>query len=359
MPWKRVSEMTPDEYEKYRAYQEEYRKTRRKKKKDYAPEEWREFLDKINQKRKINPPKRKKRKSRSEMTPEELKIAREKANERNKKKREKMSEEEKNARREYQRKWARKDRVKNKEKYKIIDKKYRLVNKNKIKNQFEKYYEKNKEKLKEYSRNYYYSHREHYLDNARRYRENNPEKIKAGRQLYNERVKYDNWAHRLTIDEAPIRDASGYMLVQDFHTKEYFYPKRKEVYLRVRALEGKLKGEFHLYANEQSKRACPVFRVNTRWDPHSKERQQQIPPIDPLWRKTVIERANGHCERCGKASDILHAHHIIPKGPCGMLEEDFDNGIALCPECHLGEGGVHDIDGCRLHELAAEKREAS
>ena len=80
------------------------------------------------------------------------------------------------------------------------------------------------------------------------------------------------------------------------------------------------------------------------------------PARDKSWRDMVISRANGHCERCGKESDSLIAHHKVPVASCAMMAADVDNGMALCPECHKE---VHSTDGCRLHELAAEKRKTA
>lgn len=55
-----------------------------------------------------------------------------------------------------------------------------------------------------------------------------------------------------------------------------------------------------------------------------------------LFRRAVLERAGGRCERCGKAGR-LHAHHIRPRSRGGKHE--LANGAALCPACH---GSTHD-----------------
>lgn len=55
----------------------------------------------------------------------------------------------------------------------------------------------------------------------------------------------------------------------------------------------------------------------------------------------TLERANGHCKKCGAAapfkrasngSPYLEVHHIIALAEGG--EDSVDNAIALCPNCH-------------------------
>ncbi|MBK1694803.1 hypothetical protein CKO09_08635 [Chromatium weissei] len=55
----------------------------------------------------------------------------------------------------------------------------------------------------------------------------------------------------------------------------------------------------------------------------------------------VLEKAHGHCQRCGKPapflrktdhSPYLEVHHIKPLAENG--EDTIENAIALCPNCH-------------------------
>lgn len=52
------------------------------------------------------------------------------------------------------------------------------------------------------------------------------------------------------------------------------------------------------------------------------------------WRNSVIERAGGKCEMCGRELP-LEAHHVISihKDISGIY--DINNGRALCNDCHL------------------------
>ena len=212
-----------------------------------------------------------------------------------------------------------------------------------------------KQHIKDYNKQYY---KKHSIEIKQRVKERK-DKLRKDKLILKtdkekslkDRVYYKTYASRLTVDEQPIPDDNGILMVIDFHTKEYFYPTKNAVENRIKAINGKIRGECHLYSSEENKKSCPVYGVkhyNVQKDNIKQNR------IDAFWRNQVISRANGHCERCGKSSDVLHAHHIAPRATCAF-DGDIDNGMALCPECHRE---VHSTDGCRLHELAAEKREA-
>lgn len=277
--------------------------------------------------------------------------------------------------REKRRRWI----ENNREKKRLSDKKY-----NTKRQKSEEYRVKCKEISKRYRQNHKLEisekrkldrklHPEKYTEQRKRYRERHLQEINTRTKIYytthkkieKERNKkrrnetyldFNKYAYRLTIDEDPIRDKNGYLMVRDFYTKEYFYPKRWQVEQRIMSLEGKKSGELHLYASNESKRLCPVYRAHNQLRNIGHRYQPKTSPArDPAWRNMVISRADGRCERCGKECDSLIAHHKVPVASCAMMAADVDNGMALCPECHKE---VHSTDGCRLHELAAEKREA-
>lgn len=54
-------------------------------------------------------------------------------------------------------------------------------------------------------------------------------------------------------------------------------------------------------------------------------------------RCTIIERAQGLCERCGEAKRGMQVHHRRPRGMGGSRREDTNraaNGLYLDAECH-------------------------
>lgn len=54
------------------------------------------------------------------------------------------------------------------------------------------------------------------------------------------------------------------------------------------------------------------------------------------FRRAVLERANGACDRCGSSRTHLHPHHLKMRSQGGSHHPD--NGAALCFACH---DGVH------------------
>lgn len=73
------------------------------------------------------------------------------------------------------------------------------------------------------------------------------------------------------------------------------------------------------------------------------------------FRDAVFKRDNYKCKMCGLKTDIeqLDAHHItdrtlMPNG--GYVKE---NGIALCPECHIKAENFHNT-GTSLPDYSPE-----
>lgn len=56
------------------------------------------------------------------------------------------------------------------------------------------------------------------------------------------------------------------------------------------------------------------------------------PPTESKKNRIKFDRADRHCEFCGKQSDHLEIHHIRPRAKGGTNRPS--NLIALCPECH-------------------------
>ena len=188
-----------------------------------------------------------------------------------------------------------------------------------------------------------------YKKNAERRRE--IQRKSETKTMKNNKLLFEKYAHRLTIDEDPKQDKDGFLMVRDYYTKEYFYPTLRSIKKRLQCLSGVNPGEGHLYSCEKSKRLCPVFGASI--DPNVKRKKRPNYSRCKDWILMVLKRANGICERCGVKTSKLEAHHKIPIAVCAMFAGDLDNGIALCAKCHQD---VHKIEGCTLSELSQARR---
>ena len=66
------------------------------------------------------------------------------------------------------------------------------------------------------------------------------------------------------------------------------------------------------------------------------------------WAESVKKSFDNTCCYCGKNTRI-EAHHIIPKSINPALENNIENGIALCHECHLkAHGGTFNPFGASM-----------
>lgn len=53
------------------------------------------------------------------------------------------------------------------------------------------------------------------------------------------------------------------------------------------------------------------------------------------FRETVFSRDGHRCRACGADSDWLDAHHITPRKEMPSGGYVPENGISLCPTCHV------------------------
>ena len=56
------------------------------------------------------------------------------------------------------------------------------------------------------------------------------------------------------------------------------------------------------------------------------------------WKKEVKypleKRALGHCELCGRQSERMEGHHVLPYAQFPELDRNIDNLMLLCHWCH-------------------------
>jgi len=53
------------------------------------------------------------------------------------------------------------------------------------------------------------------------------------------------------------------------------------------------------------------------------------------WAKAVKDRDGWKCQKCGRETAPLHAHHAYGKRAHPSVRYDIDNGVTLCPGHHL------------------------
>jgi 5-methylcytosine-specific restriction endonuclease McrA len=153
----------------------------------------------------------------------------------------------------------------------------------------------------------------------------------------------------LTVEEDPIKDEEGFLLVRCKSCREYFRPLNKDLVRRKMALNRFDLGESNLYCSEACKSKCATYgrRVNFKGF-ETKSRYSDARTT--AWSKMVLERDKYTCQKCG-CKNNLSAHHIIPVAENFILSADLDNGITYCDICHR-ESHI-EIDGCGYSELGS------
>ena len=197
------------------------------------------------------------------------------------------------------------------------------------------YNEDNKERIKQY----YENNKEHYKQYYKQYYEN--------------KAKYETYAHRIEYAEEVREDIEGYLLVRCAYCDCWIYPTNREVMDRISALEGSCRGECRIYCSSKCKKACPTFnqtfyskdQVKHRTVGTSREVQAPL-------RKMVLERDNWICQECGRHKDeldvALHCHHMKPVSIEPFESADMDVCTTLCKTCHKKE---HKKPGMRYSDL--------
>ena len=77
--------------------------------------------------------------------------------------------------------------------------------------------------------------------------------------------------------------------------------------------------------------SIPNWRRDSIWEDAQRFR---CTPEYRAWRKSVFERDDYTCKRCGKRGVKLNAHHIMQFAYYPKLRLETSNGVALCEDCH-------------------------
>lgn len=134
--------------------------------------------------------------------------------------------------------------------------------------------------------------------------------------------------------------------VECTHCSKIFVPNKKAVQHRIAALNGKQKGEAHMYCSDECKQTCPIYR-QILW-PKTYQPYKVTRPNQSVWSNLIKERDNHTCQKCGISDGIMIAHHIDPVINNPIESLDLDNGLTLCKKCHKH---VHNQTGCTTEEL--------
>lgn len=237
------------------------------------------------------------------------------------------------------------------------------------------YYKTNKHKFVEYNKNYYQNNKEELLEYHKQYRKNNKKQIqnwklknkkKIARQAktYHENhkkhllkcmfkyknslAKFDTYAHQINYAEEVNRDQNGYLLVLCVYCGKPYIPTVSEVLSRLSSLSGKGSGECRFYCSEACKQSCSTYRQRKYWKGQKQKRLGTSREVGVWFRQYVLKEDNWTCQKCFKSKDeypelVLHVHHIQGVAQESMLQNDIDNAITLCIDCHKE---VHKNKGC-------------
>lgn len=70
-----------------------------------------------------------------------------------------------------------------------------------------------------------------------------------------------------------------------------------------------------------------------------------------LWRKSVFERDDYTCQKCGERGGKLRAHHIFSKNHYKQLRIVQENGITFCESCHRNFHSIHGNQRNNISQL--------
>lgn len=230
--------------------------------------------------------------------------------------------------------------------------KYYAENKERLLERQKEYAKKNKKKISAAGKKFWINNKQrlskkkkaHYADNRKAI-------LRATRIYSNGYALYKTCVSKLTIDEHPVADKDGLLLVNCTYCGKKYYPTISQIANRIKALNGNTAGEHRLYCSTNCKKSCPVYR-KIKWPDDFKVATSR--EVQPDLRQMVFVRDNYSCQICGgnAESSEIHCHHIEGLNQNPIESADIDVCITLCKSCHKR---VHQQKGCRYFDLKCKE----
>ncbi len=174
--------------------------------------------------------------------------------------------------------------------------------------------------------------------------------------LYNKNLpKFTRYAHKLTVDDSPVRLPGNVLWVKCTYCGKYFVPTISHVRGRISVLEGINSGESRLYCSDGCRAACPTFNRKAYPAGFKKASSREV---QAELRQIRLNLDDYECQRCGKniKQIELHCHHITGIEINPIESADVDNTITLCKPCHKW---VHTLKGCSYFDMRCRKEPLS
>ena len=155
---------------------------------------------------------------------------------------------------------------------------------------------------------------------------------------------HDTYAHQINYAEEVRETEEGYLEVRCATCTKWFMPTRNAVRSRIKALNGKMRGESRLYCSEPCKKSCSIYYQKKYPKGHKPDYSREV---QPELRELVLERDDYTCIRCG-SKERPECHHLDGILYEPLLSADMDECITVCHECHKE---IHKEKGCTLQDM--------
>lgn len=165
---------------------------------------------------------------------------------------------------------------------------------------------------------------------------------------------YNTFANQLLLLEETRRnkDDQNILEVKCTYCGAWYIPKLYNVKNRIRAINGKTKGEYRFYCSEKCIQECSIYHTKNYPKGFKKYNKDNTREVQPELRKLVFERDNYTCQKCGKhQSELevgLHCHHLEGIHWEPIESADMDKCITHCKNCHEED---HQKEGCKKSDM--------